>query len=300
MVGHRCRGARVNDQIQPLDYKLKTGDRVEILTQKKPAPSRDWMNPAFGYLKTSGGRQKVRHWFRLQSRETAVAQGRDLVHKELTRLELRHTTAEDVATLLKYAALEDLFAAVGYGDRSPQSVASAALQIERDKSPPEEVQIPPSLPASRRKRPASGLSLDGVNDILGKRARCCNPVPGDAVVGFVTRGRGIMIHRRDCVHVTETPEPERLVEIDWGPGQGERHPVDVEIRASDRPGLLRDLSNLVSSAGVNMTSARAEGNRDGSAWLRLSLEFSSAEQVIKVLERIDHHPDVLEVRRLAR
>jgi GTP pyrophosphokinase len=299
MVGHRYRGARVNDNIKPLDYQLKTGDRVDILTQKEPGPSRDWMNPAFGYLKTSSARQKVRQWFRKQGRDVAISQGRELVEKELSRLELRHATLEGIAELFKYPSVEDLYAHIGYGDRSVESVASAALQLERDNLPPEEPQLPPSVPPSRKKRAASGLSMDGVDDILGKRARCCNPVPGDPVMGFVTRGRGIMIHRRDCSNVTDTKEPERLVQIDWGPGEGERHNVDVEIRANDRRGLLRDLTNLVTNAGVNITSARAEGSK-GEGWLRLSLEFSSAEQVVKVLQRIDRHRGVLEVRRVAR
>jgi GTP pyrophosphokinase len=160
--------------------------------------------------------------------------------------------------------------------------------------------LPPSVPPSRKKKSASGLRLDGVDDILGKRARCCNPVPGNDVVGFVTRGRGIMIHRRDCSNIVKANEPERLVDIDWTPGEAEKHHVDIEIRANDSAGLLRDVTNLVSTMGVNITSARAEGNRGGSAWLSLSLELASAEQVVKVMQRIDRHPAVLEVRRVAR
>jgi len=299
MVGHRCRGARINDQIVPLDYQLKTGDRVEVLTQKQPQPSRDWMNPDFAYLKTSSARQKIRHWYRQQGRDEAVAQGRELVQKELARLELTHATIEEVAEHLKYATVDDLYASIGYGDRSSQSIASGALHVERDKLPPEEPIIPPSVPPSRKKKSASGLRLDGVDDILGKRARCCNPVPGDAVVGFVTRGRGVIIHRRDCNNIVDSPEPERLVDIDWGPEDSERHTVDVEIRANDRPGLMGELSKLVSNVGVNITAARAEVSR-GAAWLRLSLELRSAEQVANVLQRIDRHPAVLEVRRVAR
>jgi RelA/SpoT family (p)ppGpp synthetase len=300
MVGHRCRGARVNDQIQPLDYQLKTGDRVDILTHKSPRPSRDWMNPAFGYLRTASARTKVRQWYRQQGRDTAITEGRALCDKEISRLELKHATIEEIVELLKYPLVEDMYAAVGYGDRSPQSIASAALQVERAKAPPEEPEIPPSVPPSIRKRSASGLALDGVDDILGKRARCCNPVPGDRVVGFVTRGRGIMIHRRDCSNVTATREPERVVAIDWGPGAGERHAVEVEIRAHDRPGLMRDLLEVVGNTGVNIRSARAEANRAGEAWLQLALELTSADQVSKVLQRIDRFPGVLEVRRVAR
>jgi RelA/SpoT family (p)ppGpp synthetase len=300
-VGHRCRGARVNDQIVPLDYQLKTGDRVAILTQKNEGPSRDWLNPNSGYLRSSNARSKVRQWFRTQNRETALAQGRELVEKELGRLDLRHTNVEDVAERLRYASVDELLLAIGHGDRSSQSVASAALSIEREKAPPEEPPVPPSVPVPSVKRVTSGLSLDGVKDILGKRARCCNPVPGDRVIGYVSRGRGIMIHRRDCQHIIDHPEPERLVDVQWGPRSSETYPVEVEIRAHDRPGLLRDMSALVSQGGVNMTAARAQVNsKDGTAWLKLSLELSSAEQVVAVLDKIAQSPDVLEVRRVAR
>ncbi len=300
MVGHRCRGAKVNGAIVPLDHALKTGDRIEILTHKVPHPSRDWMNPSFGYLKTNSARQKVRHWFREQGRDKAVAEGKELVDKELGRLGLAYATLEEIAELLKYTSVEELYAHVGFGDRSSQSVASAALHVEREKAPQEDPQLPPSVPPSRKKKSATGLRLDGVDDILGKRARCCNPVPGNDVVGFVTRGRGIMIHRRDCTNVVKATEPERLVEIDWAPADAEKHMVDIEIHANDSAGLLRDISTLVSTMGVNISSARAEGNRGGAAWLRLSLELASAEQVVKVMQRIDRHPDVLEVRRVGR
>jgi RelA/SpoT family (p)ppGpp synthetase len=299
MVGHRCRGAKINGDIQSLDTPLHTGDRVEILTQKHPHPSRDWMNPSFGFLKTSSARQKVRQWFRQQDRDTAIQQGRELVDKELQRLDVAAIRLEDIAEALKYRSVEDLFAAVGYGDRSSQSVASAALQIERARKPPSEPPLPPSVPQPKR-RGARGLRLDDIDDIEARRGRCCNPVPGDDVVGFVTRGRGIVIHRRTCANVRETEEPERLVEIDWGSAAAERYPVDVVIEASDRPGLLRDLSNLVALDGVNMTSARAQSARDGSATLRLGLEFASADQVVKTLQRLANHRDVFSVQRIAR
>ncbi|MCA9620602.1 MAG: bifunctional (p)ppGpp synthetase/guanosine-3',5'-bis(diphosphate) 3'-pyrophosphohydrolase, partial [Myxococcales bacterium] len=209
-------------------------------------------------------------------------------------------TVEEIAQNLKYDSVEDMYAALGYGDRSSQSIGSAALQVEKDKAPPVETPLPPSVAPPSGKKGASGLSLHGVSDILGKRARCCNPVPGDEVVGFVTRGRGIMIHRRDCHQIAQTAEPERLVDIDWGPGDGERHPVDVEIRARDRAGLMGDLSRLVYNMGVNIQSARAEGNRGGSAWVKLGLLCTSSAQVAEVIGRLSRHPDVLQVRRIGR
>ena len=297
-IGHRCRGARVNDQIVPLDSPLKTGDRVEILTHKEPQPSRDWMNPSLGYLRTTSARNKVRQWFRKQGRDEAVGHGRELCERELLRLDLRHATVEQIAEALKYPGIDELYAAVGYGDRSTQSVTSAALSIELEKAPPPPPPAIEEAPPAPAKQVTRGLRIDGTDEVLGRRARCCNPVPGDDVVGFITRGRGIAVHLRRCTHVLSTSEPERLVEIDWGSSEGELHRVDLEIRAHDRAGLMGELSKVVTGVGVNITSARAEGERGGAAWIRLGLECRSADQVARVMERIDHHPDVLQVRRL--
>jgi len=299
MVGHRCRGARVNGQIVPLDAKLRTGDRVEILTRKEAKPSRDWMNPGLGYLKTARARGKVRGWFRKQGREQAVIDGKELVERELARLDLSQTRLEEIAGRLEYGTPEDLFAAVGYGDRSPASVSSAGLALERAKAPAPELEIPSRPPPEPKGRSASrGLRMGGADQVMGKRAKCCKPVPGDDVVGFVTRGRGLTIHQRTCRNVVDTREPERIVEIDWGGAHDERHAVEVEVRALDRSGLLGDLSRLIAAAGVNINSARADSKRGQAASLRLSLDCRSAEQVALVLERIDRHPDVLEVRRV--
>ncbi|MCB9598726.1 MAG: bifunctional (p)ppGpp synthetase/guanosine-3',5'-bis(diphosphate) 3'-pyrophosphohydrolase, partial [Sandaracinaceae bacterium] len=259
MVGHRCRGARVNEQIVTLDYQLATGDRVEILTQKKAQPSRDWMNPNLGFLKTASARGKVRGWYRKQGREAAVHSGRELVEREHSRLDLEHTTIEDIATALKYASVADLYAAVGYGDRSPQSISSAGLVLERERAPLPEPPRPSTIPpAAKKPRPARGLRIGDVEEVMGGRARCCNPVPGDDVVGFVTRGRGITIHQRSCRHIVSTNERERLVEIDWGSDEAETHEVEIEIQAHDRAGLIGELTRLITAIGVNIHSARAD------------------------------------------
>ena len=298
-IGHRCRGAKVNDAIVPLDHQLKTGDRVEILTHKQESPSRDWINPAFGFLRSNSARTKVRQWFREQDRSTAVEQGRELVEKELSRLSLEYTTVSDVAAALRYDSVDELFAAVGFGDRTCQGVSTTALSLEQEKAPPEEPDIPSSVPADRKQLAPKGLSLGGVDDILGRRAACCNPVPGEPVIGFISRGRGLTIHRRECRNVSR--EPERLVEIDWGATAGETFLSDVLVRAQDRPGLLRDISGLISDNGVNVTAAQAEARpRDGTALLRLTLEFSAANQVARLLARIAQYPGVLEARRVAR
>jgi RelA/SpoT family (p)ppGpp synthetase len=299
MVGHRCRGARVNDQIVPLDYQLKTGDRLEILTHKQPQPSRDWMNASLGYLKTASARSKVRHWFREQGRQSAVLAGREAVHRELARVEHKHVSVEAIALDLGYADTDDLYAAIGFGDRRSQVVATSALALE-EKLEGKSVKKPeptPAAPPVKRIVPTTGIVIDGSDDIVGRSARCCNALPGEDVVGFVTRGRGLVIHRRDCANVQDTSEPERLVDVRWGPYPDELHVV-LDLETSDRPGVLGDLLRMVSHLGAYIANAEAQSNKSGRSLLRLNLDFKNARAVEQVLHRLDHHPDVLEVRRV--
>lgn len=300
MVGHRCRGAKVNGKIVTLDHALKTGDRVEILTQKEPQPSRDWMNPGLGFLRTASARGKVRAFFRKQGRDESMHVGKEMVERELARLDLEHATIEEVAHALDYPSVDDLYAAVGYGDRNAHSVSSAALTLEREKAPPEEPTLPSTPPPPPTRQTASGLRLGGSDEVMGRRANCCSPVPGDDVVGFVTRGRGIVIHHRRCPNILATPEPERLVEIDWGADPSQRHLVEIEVQATDRSGLMGELTKLVTAIGVNIRSARADSDRGKAARIRLGLDCRSADQVAQVIDRVSRHRDVLEVRRVGR
>jgi GTP pyrophosphokinase len=297
MVGHRCRGARVNDQIVSLDQPLKTGDRVEILTRKEPAPSRDWLNPELGFIKTSSARQKARTWFKEQGRENAIRDGKEIIARELTRLQLPRADLTAIAERLKYASVEDLQAAVGFGDRSSHSVGSTALQIERESSPDEPESLPPSVPPAKLAARSVGVAIDDVENVLGSRARCCNPVPGDNVVGFITRGRGVMIHRRDCPQVQDTREPERLVDLHWGDATAQRHTVFVEVEASERQGLVSELVQTVDKAGVDVSSAKRTPSKTGGIRIALGLECRSAEQLSVALDRLDKHPAVRAVHR---
>jgi GTP pyrophosphokinase len=299
MVGHRCKGARVNDQIVPLDYQLCTGDRVEILTHKHPRPSRDWMNPSLGYLFTPSARSKVKAWFKEQGRADSIVAGKELVQRELARLELHQVDLLAIARELKCTDIEDLYAHVGFGDRRAQQVASTALQLEKRQFPttPEPTPLPP-LPT--RPKPPRGVVFDGVDDVLGQRARCCNPLPGDDVVGFVTRGRGLMIHRRDCTQVVDSKEPERVVDIEWGATAGDLHGVDIEVLAHNRPGLLADLFKLLNHLGAHVVSAQTESAKGEGTRMQLRLECRSLRHMLDVLERLDHHRDVQMVRRISR
>jgi GTP pyrophosphokinase len=297
-VGHRCRGAKVRGQIVPLDYRLQTGDAVEIITAKSGVPSRDWLNPHQAYTQTSGARQKIRQFFRQQKRETSIAQGRDLVERELKRVGLDAARLDALTTAYpQYATLDDVLAALGFGDISVQSVAARLLELER-----KDQEIEPPVPSTKpvTKERATSVSIAGVDDVMSHPARCCSPVPGDAVVGFITRGRGVAIHRRDCPNARHPQEPERWMPLTWGPDPGHVYPVDIQIVAYDRKGLLRDIADAVSAEGINMlsTSARSDGRED-TAVIDATLQIRQSEQIVRILGRLERLPDVLWARRVS-
>jgi RelA/SpoT family (p)ppGpp synthetase len=300
MVGHRTKGVRVNGQIVPLDVELNTGDRVEVLTHKQPHPSRDWMNPKLGFLKTPSARAKVRHWFREQGRDQAISEGRAMLERELSRLELSKTSPAQIAHALDLEDADALYAALGFGDKSAQAVATVASELDgggkkEPKSPPLPLREQTALP-----RGSGGVSLDGVNDVLGQRARCCHPLPGDDVLGFVTRGRGIVIHRRDCNNVRQSPEPERWVKIQWGPDKSESHGVDVLVVAESTSGLLNRIVRLLTHQGVGVSAATLLPSKDASTRLKLTLQTHDAEHLSVALQRVGAQPEVDDVRVLKR
>ncbi len=308
-VGHRCRGAMVNGQIVPLDHKLATGDRVEILTQKAQQPSRDWLNPQLGYVVTPGARQKIRQWFRQQGREAAVQQGRDSLERELRRLGIDRPRHEEyVALFPKLASVDDLLASIGFGDITTAAVATRILDAERAVAAAEAkdeaarlAAIQAAQPDAKKTAPrpsaAGGVSIGGTDGVLSHPARCCTPVPGDDVIGYITRGRGIAIHRRDCPNIVSSPEPERLIDIAWGQNRS-RYPTTVAIQASDRVGLLRDISEVFADLGVSMSQTSVTTNRkDQTALITAVLEVSSNEQLVRVLGRVERVPSVFKARR---
>ncbi len=297
LVGHRCRGARMNGHMVTLDTPLVTGARVEILTKKHPEPSRDWLNPHLGYLKTSTARHKVRHWFRKQGRDEAIAQGREQIARELSKAGVDRPDLDEVASSFGYDQVEELHAAVGHGDLGAHTIAVRVLEALTPPEPP----APPPTQAPSKPTPggARGVRLDGVSDILSQAARCCAPVPGDDVIGFISRGRGVVIHRRNCVNMVNCHEPERVVEIDWGGDRKHRYPVSLNVETIDRPGAFRDVANVISNLGVNMRSARSQSDPSGQvANINVTIDASTAEEVVRLLDRLERLPVVLGVRRL--
>ncbi|MBC8249374.1 MAG: GTP diphosphokinase [Anaerolineales bacterium] len=293
-IGHRCRGAKVNGKIVPLDRQLRNGDQVEIITAKRGKPSRDWLNPHLGYIKTSRARQKIRQWFRRQDRAESVAQGRQLLEKELKRLGLDQKNYEEIATLLKFDKVEDLMAAIGYGDINTQQVAAKLIEAEKEEEEPELPEAAPPPPE------VSGVTVRGVGDLLTRVAGCCHPLPGDPVVGYVTRGRGITIHRQDCRSILYLEDKERLIEVDWGEDIKQVFPVMIQVLAYDRTGLMRDITEITAGERINITSANAATHpKDHTAVITATLEISSIVQLSRVLAQIERLPNVFEARRRA-
>lgn len=296
-IGHRCIGAKVNGRIVPLDYRLKTGDRVEILTSNRSRPSRDWLNPALGLVRTARAREKIRHYFRRQARAEALAAGRAALEKELHRLGYDRYSLDELAKLFDFKSTDDFLVAIGHGDISLHAVGVRLLNVERERTSTTS-EIASASAGLQQIEPT--LTVEGVDNLLLRAARCCNPLPDEPVIGYITRGRGITIHRRDCknMHKLQT-EPERLIAIEWKKTDAHTYPVLIEVRAFDRVGLVHDISGIVSAENVNMASTHTVVlRRDNIAVVTAILEISSAEQLPRILDKIGRLPNVIDVRRV--
>ncbi|MHB8927989.1 MAG: RelA/SpoT family protein [Bacillota bacterium] len=308
-VGHRCIGAKVNGKIVPLTYKLKNGDIVEILTAKQGAgPSGDWLD----MVVTAGAKSKIRQWFKRERREEYVVRGRDLLEKEMERLGLEPPDLmrpEWVKALLQrfgYAGEDDLFAAVGYGGLTPQ-YAIGKLREEYDKEKRAkpvvdlfELGLPTTAPATKA-RPTMGIRVTGEDNMLVRFSRCCNPIPGDPIIGYITRGRGVSIHRADCPNVTHyTSDKARLIDVAWDTEQPSAFSVEVEINGIDRPGLMADVLNSIADTRTNILAANARADRNKMGIIDLVLEIRNLEQLRYVIQRIAKVRDVFSVSRVVR
>lgn len=292
-VGDRCRGARVNGSLVTLDYVLQTGDRVEILTTKRGGPSRDWLNPNLGFVKTQRARTKIKQYFKKQDREQNIAQGRDVLERELRRLSLEAMPAETVAKLFGIDKVDDLFERIGAGDISQQAIVSKVIEYDRKLNPPSDDIIP--LAAPTRTPDVSGLAVRGTGGMLTTLANCCKPVPGDPIIGFVTRGRGVVVHHRNCTNIIHSTESERLIEVSWGSSQ-RTYPVTIKISAYDRGGLLRDVAAVVAAENVSMSAVNVNVNKNLATFIA-TLEIAGTAQLSKVMDRIERLPNVIDVKR---
>jgi len=289
-LGYRCIGAKVNGRLEPLNYGLRNGDVVEIMASKvEKGPSLDWLNPELGYVKTSHARSKVRQWFAKQERSQCIETGKQIWDKEVKKLGVDLPGVDKVARLLNYDSADDLFAALGNGSISS---AQIMLRLSGELEPTEEglEVLPP-----RKISPVS-INVLGVGDLLTRLANCCHPLPGDKIIGYITQGRGITVHRRDCPNIVHEEEKERLVKVDWGV-VAQVYPVAIQVDAWDRVGLVRDVSAIIAEEGVNLSEVSTDNHRDDSVTLHLTLEVKSAAQLSKIMSRIHSVWNVVSVTR---
>ena len=297
-LGHRTRGARADGRIVTLQTPLKTGQQIELLTAKEGRPSRDWMNPSLGFLATSRGRSRVKQWYRRQDREQNIQDGRALVMRELERVGAGQAGLEAAAECFQESNLEDFLAAVGQGDITVAQLAGRFARL----APKPVVDSPQPV---KRKRPrranqTDGVRIEGVGNLLTHYARCCGPVPGDAIVGFISQGRGVSVHRRDCSNALRLMDvhPERMISVDWGQESADRYVLDLDVRAHDRSGLLRDITGLLADEKVNVLGANTSTDRRTHlAHIRLTVEIGGVEELARLLQKIAAIPNVLSAER---
>ena len=288
-LGHQTIGAKVNGKMTALNSPLQNGDVVEIMrSRSRSGPSRDWLSENLGYLQTTAGRQKVRQWFRKQRRAESIERGREMLERELRRLAFNLADHQDeVLALFPGKSWDELMANIGYGDISVESVVRKASALLQEHQEPDEIdEIPVGRPSSRRGA-GPGLRALGAGGLETTLARCCNPVPGDSVRGYVTRSRGVTVHRADCHNVLHERERDRLIDVDWGATEEQRYPATVQIDAWDRVGLLRDISTVVAAEDVNMVNVNTTKNGNGTVSVLATLETSGLSQISRLLTRIE-------------
>ncbi len=298
-VGNKCRGARVDGRMVPLTQTLESGQTVEILTTKNGKPSRDWLNAHSGYLKTTRARNRVRLWFKQQDHEQHVSMGRAALERELNRLGISERPELDkLAAHYNFKKGEDVLAGIGCGDISPlQLIGQAKLrptQQEDDDQPPDIVSKPVRIARGK-------VVVEGVDDLMTQMARCCKPVPYDPLIGFITHGRGVSVHRKNCRNMRNLREADRvrLVAVGWSEQPADTtYPVDIWIRASDRKGLLRDVSSIFTNEDVDVIGINTHSDRtNDTAVMRITVEIADMEQLSRLINRVAQLPDVLDVKR---
>jgi len=289
-LGHRCIGARVNGRLVPLNYQLKNGDLVDVMTTKgDKKPSLDWLNPQLGYIQTSHAREKIRQWFRKQERAENIERGRELLEKEMRRLGIKLSSREELAKLLKYDDLDDFLAAIGYGGISTHQIA---VKLSAQQEQPEGI-----TGATLPKQTVPTVNVLGVGDMLTNLAQCCRPVPGDKIIGYITRSRGVSIHRQDCYNIIHEDEKERLVSVDWGSTDA-LYPVNIRVEVWDRVGVMRDITTIVAEEKVNISAVSSVRHDDYTVTEYFTLETNGLAQLSRLLGKIEGARGVISVTRV--
>jgi GTP pyrophosphokinase len=292
-IGHRCRGAKINGKLVALDYILQTGNQVEILTAKRGGPSRDWLNLNLGLVRTSRARSKIRQWFKHQDRELNLSQGKMILEKEFKRLGLKNVDLESILPDFAVKTIEDLYIAIGCGDLGIGRVVNKLAEAEEKEL---EADLEPELvEAPTEIMPSDSIQVMGLKGIATTIGKCCNPMPGDEIIGYITRGRGVTIHRRDCPNILRVSEKERLIKVSWGQ-PGKTFTVPVQIKAYDRQGLMSDISNVLTDENVSLIDMSLKMNQH-LAVIKLVLGVQGISQLSRILTRLENLPNVFEAKR---
>jgi GTP pyrophosphokinase len=290
-VGNRCRGAKINGKLVTLDYALKTGDQVEILTAKQGGPSRDWLNPNLGLVQTQRARSKIKAWFKRQNREQNLIQGKVILEREMRRLGLTEMDLDTLTHSLEYHSIDDLYVGIGCGDVSLNHIINTLSEEEEKNN--NFLNLRPTTQTKETNKNA--VSVLGLKNILTTYAKCCKPAPGDEIVGYITRGRGATIHRRDCPNILRMKDRERIVKVSWGEPKT-TFPVEIQIKAYDRQGLMGDISNLLNDENINLKDIKLNVTHN-LAYMTLVVEISDIAQLSRVLTKIENLPNVMEAHR---
>jgi len=291
-VGHRCRGSRVNGKMVSLDFRLKSGEQVEIVTSNKGGPSRDWMNESLGYTGSARTRSKVRSWFRLQERDKNITQGREIVNRELKRLGVADVySLQDIVEALHFDDPDQFLAKVGFGDIQSTQIGGAIAALGQKLRPDDELR--PLL--NRKKAVNNQLTVRGIGGMQTRLAKCCNPIPPEPINGYITRGRGVTIHSMDCKQLMDMKEPERWIDVQWGIDE-EAYPIPIVVRAYKRPGLIEDIANILKGQYVNLAKTKAT-TEDSITTLYLVAEVVSLDQLNWILGRFERLQNVIEAKR---
>jgi len=291
-IGHRCRGAKVNGKLVPLDYVLKTGDQVEVLAAKRGGPSRDWLNTSLGLVRTSRARSKIRQWFKQQDRELNLTQGKLMLEKEFKRLGLTQIDFDLLVAEFNVKTIDDLYVGIGCGDIPMGRVVNYIADIQKE-SIAEELKF--ATPKTTKPKVKDSVIVMGLKGIATATAKCCNPMPGDEIIGYITRGRGATIHRKDCPNILRVKEKERLINVDWGIEE-ETYPITVQVKAYDRQGLMSDISTVITNEGIRLLDLSMNMSQH-LVNVNLKVEVSGITQLSRLLTRLENLPNVIEASR---
>ena len=291
-IGNRCRGSKINGKLVSLDYSLKTGDQVEILTSKQGGPSRDWLNINLGLVKTQRARSKIRNWFKKQDRDQNADHGKIMLDREIKKLGLKNVELEQIAKNYDFKNVEDLHVAIGCGELPVGRIINNLVASEATSDDPLLI----TKPASDKPISGDSVTVLGLKGLLTVLARCCKPAPGDDIVGYITRGRGATIHRADCPNILRMEDRERIVKVSWGELH-KTYPVAIQVKAYDRQGLMGDISTVLSNEGGNLVDIELKVTHN-LATLKLMVEVSDISQLSRLLTRIENLPNVMEAYRL--